>query len=71
MRIKTLVTERYTLTVYNKLPEYGDLFDRKNDPDELNNLWYSNPELRHKLMDKLVHEIINAQSLYPKQMGTS
>ena len=71
MRVKSLVTERYTLTVYNQLHGYGDLFDRKEDPDELNNLWYSNPELRLELLDKLVHEIINAQSLYPKQMGTS
>jgi len=70
MRVKSLVTERYTLTVYNKLHGYGDLFDRENDPDELNNLWYSNPELRLELLDKLVHEIINAQSLYPKKMGT-
>jgi arylsulfatase A-like enzyme len=70
MRLKTLVTERYTLTVYNRLPEYGDLFDRENDPDELNNLWYSNPELRYELVDKLLHEVINAQSLYPKKMGT-
>jgi len=69
MRLKSLVTERYTLTVYNKLPEYGDLFDRENDPDELNNLWDSNPELRHELVDKLLHEVINAQSLYPKRQG--
>ncbi len=64
-----MVTKRYSLTVYNKLHGYGDLFDRVNDPDELNNLWYSNPELRLELLDKLVHEIINAQSLYPKKMG--
>ncbi len=70
MRLKTIVTERYTLTVYNKLQGYGDLFDRKNDPDELNNLWDSNPELRHELVDKLLHEVINAQSLYPKKMGS-
>ncbi|MHA1527094.1 MAG: hypothetical protein ACTSQD_08680, partial [Promethearchaeota archaeon] len=44
LRLKSVVTERYTLTVYNNLPGYGDLFDRKNDPDEVNNLWYSNPE---------------------------
>jgi len=69
MRLKTIVTERYTLTVYNNLPGYGDLFDRKNDPDEVNNLWYSNPELRLELLDKLVHEIISAQSLYPKKQG--
>jgi hypothetical protein len=69
MRIKSLVTERYTLTVYNKLNEYGDLFDRVNDPGEVNNLWYSAPELRLELVDKLLHEVINAQSLYPKKMG--
>jgi arylsulfatase A-like enzyme len=69
MRLKSIVTERYTLTVYNQLHGYGDLFDRKNDPDELNNLWYSEPELRHELVDKLLHEVINAQSLYPKKMG--
>jgi arylsulfatase A-like enzyme len=69
MRVKSLVTERYTLTVYNKLNEYGDLFDRVNDPDELNNLWHTNPELRLKLVDKLLHEVINAQSLYPKRQG--
>ena len=61
----------YTLTIYNKLHGYGDLFDRVNDPDELNNLWYSNPELRLELLDKLVHEIIGAQSLYPKKQGIS
>jgi len=69
LRLKSVVTERYTLTVYNNLPGYGDLFDRKNDPDEVNNLWYSNPELRLELLDKLVHEIISAQSLYPKKQG--
>ena len=70
MRVKTLITKRYSLTIYNKLPGFGDLFDRENDPDEINNLWYSNPELRVELLDKLVHEIINAQSLYPKKMGS-
>ena len=70
MRVKSLVTERYTLTVYNKLAGYGDLFDRENDPDELNNLWYSHTELRLELVDKLLHEVINSQSLYPKRMGT-
>lgn len=69
LRVKSLVTERYTLTVYNQLHGYGDLFDRQNDPDELNNLWYSNPELRLELLDKLVHEIINVQSFYPKKQG--
>jgi hypothetical protein len=69
LRLKTLITERYSLTIFNKMIGYGDLYDRKEDPHELNNLWYSNPELRHELVEKLLHEVINAQSLYPKKQG--
>jgi arylsulfatase A-like enzyme len=69
MRIKYLVTGRYSLTIYNGLKGYGDLFDRQNDPDELNNLWFSNPDLRHELVEKLMHEMINNQSLYPKKQA--
>jgi arylsulfatase A-like enzyme len=70
LRIKYLITERYSLTVYNGLLGYGDLFDRKEDPHEVNNLWYSHPELRHELLEKLLHEVINAQSIYPKKQAT-
>ncbi|MHA1472702.1 MAG: hypothetical protein ACTSQW_06360, partial [Promethearchaeota archaeon] len=66
-RVKYLITERYSLTIYNGLIGYGDLFDRQEDPNELNNLWFSNPDLRHELIEKLLHEVINAQSLYPKK----
>jgi arylsulfatase A-like enzyme len=69
MRLKYLITERYSLTIYNGLVGYGDLFDRQEDPHELNNLWFSNPDLRHELIEKLLHEIINAQSLYPKKQA--
>ena len=70
-RLKYLVTEKYKLTVYNDLPGYGDLFDRINDPDEMHNLWFDEnyKEVRHELVDKLLHEVMNAQSLYPKQQG--
>lgn len=69
MRIKYLVTERYSLTLYNGLKNYGDLFDRRNDPEERNNLWFSNPELRYELIEKLLHEMINTQDLYPKKQA--
>lgn len=69
LRLKTLITERYSLTIYNGMIGYGDLYDRKEDPHELNNLWHSNPELRHELLEKLLHEVINAQSLYPKKQA--
>ena len=42
-----------------------------NDPDEMHNLWFDEnyKEVRHELVDKLLHEVMNAQSLYPKQQG--
>jgi len=63
--------EDYKLTVYESLPEYGDLFDRKNDPNELNNLWYDNnyKDLRFKLVNKLLNENLKAQSKYPKRIA--
>jgi len=68
-RVKYLITERYSLTIYNGFKGHGDIFDRVNDPLQLNNLWYSNPELRHELVEQLLHEVINAQSLYPKKQA--
>jgi arylsulfatase A-like enzyme len=68
-RVKYLITEKYSLAIYNGLRGHGDLYDRANDPLQLNNLWYSNPELRLELVEQLLHEVINAQSLYPKKQG--
>ncbi len=71
IRVRHLITENYKLTVYNSVKSYGDLFDRKKDPLELNNLWDSNPELRHKLIEQLFWENLNAQSRYPKRLSLS
>ena len=70
-RLRHIVMEDYKLTVYESLPEYGDLFDRKNDPNELNNLWYDNnyKDLRFKLVNKLLNENLKAQSKYPKRIA--
>ncbi|MFW9873174.1 MAG: sulfatase [Candidatus Thorarchaeota archaeon] len=70
-RLRHLITEEYKLTVYENLPGYGDIYSRKNDPDELNNLWY-NKEFKGKrfeLVDKLLHEYLKAQSYYPKRIA--
>ena len=69
LRVKYLVTDRYSLTVYNGLKGYGDLFDRRDDPHELNNLWFSNPGLRHEMVEELLQEMINTQRLYPKKQA--
>lgn len=38
LRVRSLVTDRYKLTVYPGEP-YGELFDLHDDPDELHNRW--------------------------------
>jgi uncharacterized sulfatase len=38
VHLKTLVTRRYKITVYNN-EEYGELFDLDADPGEFHNLW--------------------------------
>jgi arylsulfatase A-like enzyme len=54
---KQLVTDRYKITVYMNHP-YGELFDLKNDPNELNNLWNS-PEYS-ALKNTLILELLQS-----------
>jgi hypothetical protein len=68
-RLKYLVTDRYSLTVYDGFPGYGDLFDLQEDPLELNNLWTTSPELRHEMVERLLFEVIKQQSIYPKKQA--
>jgi hypothetical protein len=55
------------------MPEFGDLYDRKNDPLELKNLWYDNDykDIRFTLVNKLLHENLKAQTKYPKRIAGS
>ena len=71
VRVRHLITEDHKLTVYQNLENYGDIFNRKNDPDELNNLWYdeNSKDLRNDLVNKLLHEVLKAQSRYPHLDG--
>ena len=66
-RIVHLITKDYKLTKYAELPGYGDIFDRKNDKAELNNLWENDQELRLKLLDKMFHEYSMTRSRFPKR----
>ena len=72
-RIRHLITEDYKLTIYESMPEFGDLYDRKNDPHELKNLWNDNDykDIRFKLVNKLLHENLKAQTKYPKRIAGS
>ena len=66
-RIVHLITKDFKLTKYAELPGYGDIFDRKNDKAELNNLWEKDQELRLKLLDKMFHEYSITRSRFPKR----
>ena len=71
VRLRTLVTDDFKLTIYKGIDNYGDLFDRRNDPYELKNLWYDEAykEVRFKLVNKLIHEVLKAQSEYPHKQA--
>lgn len=45
---KTFVFEKYKLVVYHR-PEWGELYDMRCDPEQLNNLW-SRPEYQKEKM---------------------
>ncbi len=70
-RLRHLVTEDYKLTIYDTLDNFGDIYDRKNDPYELINLWYDNnfKGKRFHLVNKMLRENLRAQTKYPKRIA--
>ncbi len=70
-RLRHLITEDYKLTIYESLNDFGDIYDRKIDPYELNNLWYDKNfrNKRFELVNKLLQENLKAQSYYPKRIA--
>lgn len=68
-RLRHLITEEYKMTIYNRFPGYGEIFDRKNDPDELNNLWEKNPDLRYELIEKLFYINLDVQNRHPPRQA--
>jgi len=68
---KTYVDERYKITVYFNQP-YGELFDLKQDPEELHNRW-DDPtyaELKSKLLLRFLHAEMGKEPLWmPRVAG--
>jgi arylsulfatase A-like enzyme len=72
LKIRTLVTERFKITFYAG-QEYGELFDLKSDPQELNNLW-DDPawvKNREQLLHQLIHEDTRLAPWYPVPYRTA
>ena len=64
MYVRTLTTKNWKLTCYLNQP-LGELYDRKNDPDEMVNLW-SSPEyadIKDELTQRLLSEGMAATDL--------
>ena len=73
VRVRHLITEEYKLTISASVPHYGDLYSRKQDPWELQNLWNDEKfkDVRNEMIEKLLWENIKAQSRYPKRLALS
>ncbi|MFX1419077.1 MAG: sulfatase [Promethearchaeota archaeon] len=70
-RVCHLVTKDYKLTTYTEIPDYGDIFHRKDDKDGLNNLWYKDKNIRLNLTDQLFHEYLITRSRFPERQGAT
>ncbi|OGV32729.1 MAG: hypothetical protein A2020_05995 [Lentisphaerae bacterium GWF2_45_14] len=65
---RTIVSERYKLSCYLETDE-GELFDLENDPDEKQNLWNSDTEIKAELLLELNQLQIKSRRPPPKKIG--
>ncbi len=65
IHVKTYVNDRYKITAYYNR-DYGELFDLKNDPKEINNLWDKKEyaDLKAELTKKLLFAEMGKESLW-------
>jgi hypothetical protein len=62
-----LITEQHRLTLYDGYDDFGDVFDLKNDTNEVKNLWYFDNKLKNQLIEELLREIIKLRPHLPKR----
>jgi hypothetical protein len=72
-RLRHLVTKDHKLTIYEGTDDFGDIYDRKLDPYELNNLWNDRDfrDTRFKLVNMLLQENLKAQTKFPKRIAAT
>jgi arylsulfatase A-like enzyme len=70
LRLRTLITPDYQITVYGG-QEYGELFDLREDPQQLRNRWASpaHRARRDELSNRLLHELIESDSALPRRLS--
>jgi arylsulfatase A-like enzyme len=65
-RARSLITQDHRLTIYEGA-QWGELYDFRHDPDELNNLWEmpTSREIRFTLTEKLVRKMMELTETSP------
>jgi len=68
MRLRTLVTQKYRYTIYDNVTNFGDIYDLKEDPQEMKNLWHDE-KLRADLNNKMLREILKLYPRFPERVA--
>jgi len=72
VHLKTYVGERYKITVYYNR-DYGELFDLRDDPGEIRNLWNSpeHAKLKTELLLKLLHAELGKEPMWMPRIAVA
>jgi arylsulfatase A-like enzyme len=66
--VKTIYSDDHRLSYVTGIDDdYGELFDHRTDPGEMDNRWHSDPERRADLMPRLVEALIHADDPLPER----
>lgn len=66
--VETIYAEGHRLSYVTGVEEeYGELYDLKADPAEMNNLWYEEPNRRKELLPHLVEALIHSKDPLPER----
>ena len=70
LQLRTLITEDHWLTVYGGGREFGELYDLKEDPRQLNNLWSDDGHrtLKRDLQAELLYRLVETDSVLPRRL---
>ncbi len=71
LRVRTMVTDTYRLTVYQNHENYGELYNLKRDPQEQKNLWYDGDyaSIKQQLLRKFFYKLIELQPDFPHKQA--
>ena len=70
VNLRTLITERYKITVYTH-QSYGELLDLQKDPQERENLWecYEYKEIKYHMLERLMQKMLEQQDRTTRRIG--